>query len=129
MGTRYSATCNQCVFNFTVSEGGGFVFHLLHCDKCGKDKSIGFDELGEIHMQYLKGLPGPYSIATSESDEDIKKNYPGEPISEEEYNKKVEEIVGKCKCGGKFSMDAPPRCSKCHSDDYETDEETMLCFD
>ena len=42
MGLRFSAACNQCGFNFTVSEGGGFVFHELHCDKCGKVKGVGF---------------------------------------------------------------------------------------
>lgn len=33
-----------------VSEGGGFCSLLLHCDKCGKEKNIGFDELEENHL-------------------------------------------------------------------------------
>lgn len=59
MGMEYTAKCNKCGHEFEVSEGGGFFFHLLHCDKCGKQKSISFDEIGEPHLQYLKGLGAP----------------------------------------------------------------------
>ena len=90
-------------------------------EKCGKEKEIGFDEIGEPHKKYIKGLSVPYSGATSEWDEDIQKNYPGEPISEEEYHREVEKIVGNCKCGGGFKFDAPPRCPKCKSTEFEDD--------
>jgi len=66
------------------------VFHLLHCDRCGKDKSLSFDEIGEPHLAYLKGLPGPYAMATAGHDQEVKDNYPGEPLSEDEYHEAVE---------------------------------------
>ena len=28
-------------------------------------------------------------------------------------------VEGKCGCGGRFTFDAPPRCPKCRSTDYE----------
>ena len=113
-----------------VSQGGGFCFHLLHCDQCGKEKSIGFDELGEVHLRYLKGLSGPYSIATRDHDKEVQERYPGEPLSEAEYDLKVEEVAGKCKCGGRFSFDAPARCPLCKSDDYREDPEVCeLLYD
>ena len=119
MGMEYTAKCNKCGHEFEVSEGGGFFFHLLHCDKCGKQKSISFDEIGEPHLQYLKGLGGPYCVASSEHDKYVRDNYPGDPISEEEYYKIIEVMLGQCKCGGSYKIKAGPRCPKCGSDDYD----------
>jgi hypothetical protein len=67
-GHQFGAVCSACGERFTVCEGGGFFFHLLHCNKCGKEKSIGFKDLGEIHLRYVKGLPGPYCVASMDSD-------------------------------------------------------------
>ena len=98
MGRSYHVKCLQCGNNFDVNSGGGFFFHLLHCDFCGKDKSIGFDEIGELHLRYIKGLPGPYCVASSSLDQHIKDNYPGEPMSEGEYHAAVEQIAAACDC-------------------------------
>lgn len=129
MGTEYSAKCKQCGCKFTVSEGGGFFFHLLHCDTCGIDKSISFEELGELHLRYLKGLTGPYCIASSAHDKAVREHYPGEPISEEEYHGKIQEILGQCECGGHFRFNAPARCPQCRSDDIEDTGEMMVLYD
>jgi hypothetical protein len=115
MGSQISATCLGCGKTFTLDRGGGFFFHIVRCDKCGKAKSIGFDRLGELHIRYLKGLPGPYCVASAKHDENIRKNAPVEPISQEEYHKGIEAIAGKCRCGGLYTLDAPARCPKCRS--------------
>jgi len=101
--------------------GGGFFFHLLHCNKCGKEKSIGFNELGEIHLRFIKGCGGPYCIASMESDKKIRETFPGEPLGEREYNKLVENFAANCDCGGKFKFSGNPRCPKCHSLKYTQD--------
>ena len=128
MGQRYSATCNDCGNKFLVGEGGGFFFHLLKCDKCGEDKSISFDELGDVHCRYLKGLSGSYCVATSEHDKHVQENYPGEPLTEEEYHKEVENIARKCKCGGQYKLKAPSRCPKCKSTNIVQDPDGELIF-
>jgi hypothetical protein len=74
-----------------------------------------FDELGEIHLRYLKGLPGPYCIGTAESDARVRREYPGDPFSKAEYEAAVEKMAGICSCGGEFKFKAPVRCPKCHS--------------
>ena len=125
MGHSYGAICSKCGEKFTVYEGGGFFFHLLHCNKCGKEKSIGFDELGEIHLRYVKGLPGPYCIASQNSDKEIRETYPGQPLGEREYNKLVENFAGDCSCGGKFKFSSKSRCPKCHSLKYTRDPVKM----
>lgn len=121
MGCRYDLKCARCGNNFGVNESRGFFFHLLHCDSCGEELSVGFDEIGEAHSRYLKGLPGLYCIASSESDKFVRDNYPGEPLSEEEYHVMVEQIAGTCSCGGSFTFDAPPSCPKCGSTELEYD--------
>jgi len=69
----------------------------------------------ELHLRYLKGLPGAYCIATSERDEDVRKYAPLEPRSENEYQSSIRAIAGKCSCGGNYTLNAPPRCPKCRS--------------
>jgi len=115
MGHIVEAECLECGKAFTVNHGGGFSFHLVRCDKCGKTKAIGFDDLGELHVRYLKGLSMPYSLATSEQDKNIQNQTSLEPISEEEYYLGINAIAGKCRCRGKYTLDAPPRCPKCRS--------------
>ena len=115
MGHSFKATCNDCQLQFKGSEGGGFFFHLLRCDRCGQYRSIDFDEIGEPHLQYLKGVGGPYCIDRSETDKTARESYPGEPITEEQYHQAVERIAGKCECEGQFRFDAPIRCPRCRS--------------
>jgi|TARA_B100001964_G_C14221632_1_gene595553 DNA-directed RNA polymerase subunit M/transcription elongation factor TFIIS len=122
MGQTISVTCKKCGHKFKVAEGGGFVFHLLHCDSCSKTKSISFDEIGEPHLQYLKGLKGPYCTVTSERDKHVQDNYKGKALSEKKYYAAVEKIVGDCKCGGTFKFNAKPRCPKCKSLKFTEDE-------
>lgn len=128
MGQVYRVKCAKCGEECSVSIGGGFVFHLLHCDQCGKDKSIPFDEIGEVHLRYLKGLPGPYSVATSEQDRAVQENYPGDSLSEEEYHKIVEEMPEPCQCGGRFRFEAPPRCAMCRSSELSYDENSPEAY-
>lgn len=118
MGHLYTAICSKCGEIFIVSEGGGFCFHRLHCNKCGKGMDIGFDKLGEIHLRYVKGLPGPYCIVSRESDKKIQESFPGEPLNKREYEKQVELFAKICDCGGKFKFSGKSRCPKCHSLKY-----------
>ena len=119
MGSSIKVTCADCGTFYTSRQGGGFMFHLLHCDKCGNEKSIRFNELGEIHLKYLKGLNAPYCVATAGHDRYIRENYPGDPIDEGEYHRLVEEFAGKCECGGKYTFNAPSRCPNCRSTNTE----------
>jgi hypothetical protein len=126
MGIRYSAICHDCGNEFVASSGGGFFFHKLHCDKCGKEKDISFDELKDLHWKYIKGLPGPYTVATAGMDKFIKEQYPGEPISEKQYHGEIERAAGKCPCSGSYKMDAKPRCPVCKSLNYSKSEQDFI---
>jgi hypothetical protein len=121
MGSSAGMICSNCRHHFVVAEGGGFAFHLLHCDRCGRTKSIGFDELGDLHSAYLKGLPGPYSIISRQHDLQVKAEYPGPALSEPEYHAAIERSLKRHRCGGRFRFDAPPRCPKCRSTELEPD--------
>lgn len=126
MGHQVDAKCLDCDGSFTVEHGGGFFFHLLRCDKCGKTKSIDFGKLGELHLRYLKGLDGPYCVASSEHDENVRENVRVEPISEDEYHSGIEAMAGKCRCRGKYTLDAPPRCPKCRSTHLKEGDVTVM---
>jgi hypothetical protein len=114
MGSSSAATCLDCAHQFTVSDGGGFTSHQLRCVSCGRAKDIGFDELGDLHLRYLKGSATPYTVAFAGEHQYVREHLDIEPISSEEYSAGVEAATT-CDCGGALSFSAPPRCPKCGS--------------
>ncbi len=128
MGCTFEAECRDCGHQFRGHDGGGFFFHRLRCGTCGDDKGLSFEEIGEPHLRYLKGLKVPYCLASEEHDRDVRENYPGEPISEEEYHRQVEAIAGACHCGGHFRFKAPLRCPNCRSANVRKGK-TLFCYD
>jgi hypothetical protein len=125
MGSATGHICKACGTQFTVRSGGGFFFDLLHCDTCGEAKSVAHEELGEIHLRFVKGLPGPYATARSEMDRRIQREYPGEPLTRAEYHAAAKATLVPCSCGGSFRYDAPARCPTCRSttDQWDHDPE------
>lgn len=119
IGVEVEARCGKCGAEFTASDGGAFFYRLLRCDRCGATKSVSFDDLGDLFLGYIKGLPGPYSSASATRDQWVRDNYAGEAIPEEAYRRGVEQFTGHCECGGAFTFDAPRRCPECRSTDVE----------
>jgi hypothetical protein len=128
MGCQVNAKCLDCGKIFTIDKGGGLKFHLVRCDRCGRAKSIVFDDLGELHLQYLKGLSGPYSIPDIYSEDFIQRLSNVNSISREEYERGIEDYAGNCRCGGNYRLDAPPRCPKCRSANIE-EGDIILMYD
>ena len=130
MGERREHRCLTCGERFRVEQGGGFFFDLLHCDRCGQARSIGHEEVGDIHLGYIKGLPGPYAVARTEMDEHIRNTFAGPALTREEYRAAVEALVEACACGGSFAYEAPPRCPRCGSTEARWSEpEEVLLYD
>jgi hypothetical protein len=80
MGSSFDARCNDCGEVHEVSLGGGFTFMLLHCDVCGKPKSVSLRK---------------------------------------KIDPEAEDPWGRCRGGGDLSTEAPPRCPKCRSTEFE----------
>ena len=130
MGSTESMECKDCGTEFFWSEGGGFVFHLLHCDRCGENRSVGFDRLGDAHAAWLKGTGTVWSVATAESDRAAADSFDGPALSDQDYAAAVAAAAGACECGGQFAQDVPPTCPECHS--RHTDRRPggpMVCYD
>ena len=87
---------------------------------------VSFDELGELHVRHRKGLPGPPCAASSDHDRTVREDLAGEPISEEQYHTAIEKKFRRCKCGGKYRLDAPPRCPACRSTEITEGKATVL---
>ena len=128
MGMCSEAECLDCGTRFAVKHGGGFRFHLLLCDTCGETKRLDFEELGLIHLRYLKGLSVPYCVASSGHDRYVKEHLDLEPLAEDDYYREVEAFAGACPCGGRFTFDAPTRCPRCRSTRLE-ERPTGICYD
>ena len=113
-----------------MREGGGFFFDELHCDACGAVTSARHQDLGDIHLRYVKGLGMPYAMVRAEMDRRIQQEYPGEPLSEADYHATVEDRLDPCSCGGRFGYAAPPRCPSCRSTEamWDVDESAGEAF-
>ena len=101
--------------------GGGFFFDLLHCDTCGKAQSVSHEELGEIHLGFVKGLPGPYAVARAAMDR-RSGGLPGQGAHQDAYHAAAE-ATSTCDCDGRFTYDAPARCPGCRSTEEAWDED------
>ena len=126
MGVEVEGKRLECGQAFTVSDGGGFFFHLVRCEACGETKGIGFDEIEPLRASYLKDLSLPYGMVTVAQDHDAEKHWDPDTFAEEKHHRAVESFAGNCACGGKFTLNALPRCPDCQSTHIELGEITML---
>ena len=105
MGYAYRARCKKCGHKFMVHDGPGFHFVVLRCDKCGREKTVERIKILEFIEKHKKDREKFTEITAAEK------------------------IAGKCKCGGHFKVDAPPRCPKCGSTDLEDTGEVSMLYD
>jgi hypothetical protein len=130
MGSTESMECKDCGSEFFWSEGGGFTFHLLHCDRCGEERSVGFEQLGDAHVAWLKGTGTVWTVATAESDRAAADSYTGPVLGDEDYEAAVAATAGTCRCGGSFAWDVPPTCPTCRSRNVDhRPGGPMVCYD
>ena len=106
MGYAYTGQCKECGLEFDVNDGGGFLVRQLRCEVCGREKLVGLDEIEQAHKALMERL-----------------------ITEEEYQLKVEEKAGRCKCGGHHRFNAPIRCPKCKSTEIEDTGKNGIYYD
>lgn len=126
MGSSAAYICQACGTRFGVRSGGGFYFDLLHCDQCGAGRTVSHEELGDIHLRFVKGLTVPYAVARATMDREIQRSYPGEPLSEDEYHAAAEATLPTCACGGAFRYDASARCPTCRSTSEQWDRDPTV---
>jgi len=119
LGSLVGYTCRRCGTEFGVRNGGGFWFDLLHCDRCGQDRNISHEDLGDIHLAFVKGLAGPYAVSRSALDRHIQATFTGAPLDRDAYHAAAEATLEPCACGGRFRYDAPARCPVCRSTSEE----------
>ena len=129
MGSSFTALCKKCGHKFTANVGGGFLFHLLHCDRCGRAKGIERKEIEKAYLQLRNDPKVSHRTVSQKHDDLVHIMYPGNPISSKEHYRIAEELAGRCTCGGKYLVDAPPRCPKCKSDEFEDSGEYRLMYD
>jgi len=117
MGAEYRGRCNACGTTFTYKESGGFCFHVLRCDTCGRSKMVEHDKPDGPDALFSRDLS---SDLESPADE------PAGPIDRGTDVAAVERKVRPCRCGGRYRFDAPPRCPRCRSTDIDRGEITLL---
>lgn len=103
MGMKKGFICKSCEKKFNFRVGGGRYFHLLHCDTCGKEKTISFFELQKRGHSITEEL-----------------------FWDKNYQQELEANILSCECGGLFKFYAVTRCPNCKGTDIEDDPNA--CF-
>jgi len=126
MGHQYGAICSACQHRFSVSEGPGMRSVTLHCDRCGRMKTLAFEKLGERFWELTALGAGPYDLDGAGDAELSDRERP----PREALRNHVETVAGRCRCRGTYRIDAPARCPRCRSVEHEPDPEgEFLCYD
>jgi len=128
MGISYGAICKECGTKYKARMGQNMLGFCVHCDKCGEE-IIGADKfsLNNPYRKYIKWLEISELIAKGADEKVIESinndryGYIGKSIDRNEYIRLIVKVLGKCKCGGNYTHDAPPRCPNCRSKEYEED--------
>ena len=100
MGYSYEAICQDCGEKLRVNDGPGMFAHNRHCDRCGKSKFSGFEELDKLLGQG---------------------HNPSRAYDDVGYQAKLEQLVKPCRCKGRFRFEAPPRCPHCRGTSFTRD--------
>ncbi|MFW6163697.1 MAG: hypothetical protein ACODAJ_13085 [Planctomycetota bacterium] len=113
--------CRACGWRGEVVEGGAPGLYLLHCESCGEPRRVTREELGDIYLRYLKGLPEDARQMVAGYDPAAVEACVGAPLTLEALFAAIETHAGRCSCGGTLSLEAPPRCRRCRCDDLADD--------
>jgi DNA-directed RNA polymerase subunit N (RpoN/RPB10) len=125
MGRAFQAVCKSCQHTFPAEEGGGFSFDLVRCDRCGRAAAVQHEDVWDSFLAMLKGL----QTMLPEPDGADWRTYPGEPITKDEYHRRVAAKAGACPCGGRFAHDAPLRCPSCGSESVADGGSRRILYD
>jgi hypothetical protein len=119
MGIRFEAICLDCSQPFKVDDGGGFFFELVRCESCGESTSVSHGKVAAWGSRIIRMM--------KEHGREMRWPFPADDPTYRalflelaskvtvEYNQSVESTIGRCRCGGRFTMDAPIRCPGCGS--------------
>jgi hypothetical protein len=121
MGRVFDAICRECGTHFTVQDGGGFKYEVLHCDRCGRPCSVEHADVRDAYQGYLRGLAEKHGLDFARTAPDFDGGYSGGRVTELEYQDALEHAAGSCECGGEFRLDARPRCPECRSTAFGED--------
>ncbi len=101
MGTQYRVTCRHCGTLFKASNGDGFAFHLLHCERCGAEQAITDQQIGTM--------------------------FRADPPAVDAW---IAANVRPRRCSGRLTLDAKAQCPKCKSGDWDHDNaESEIDYD
>ena len=106
----FNAICNECDHKFAIRIGPTDLAWFLHCEKCGAERSIQRDIAEEITESKLTDEDWE-SILNQELTQE-------ERAAIEKSNAVIENKAGQRSCGGRYTLNAPPRCPRCGSVDY-----------
>lgn len=131
MGMVHETTCNHCGLQFELAVGGSMMAEMFHCHQCDEATAVERDRLRDAHDEHAGAIDaarrGQAHRSSAES-----------PIAQQQraelaaapggFDDHLEQLVGRCPCGGQFGLYAQPRCPACKSTDLSLGEVTM-CFD
>jgi len=108
-------TCIKCNFPFEIVEAEDLCSHLLHCVRCGREKTLGFKEIIDHYNRHLRTIGAPALSPVSRNAGAMQRLIQTLSLDEKKYTFMVEHLAGVCVCGAVYKLSARPRCPKCRS--------------
>ena len=97
-----------CTTELDYTEQTSWLLFLKYLDGLEQDRADQAALEGRTYVRLVKGLPGGYSTQTEREDAFVREHVQIDPISETEYRAGIDAVAGRCACGGKFTLTAPP---------------------
>lgn len=112
MGHAYEYRCSRCRKKELIHFGCGMGAKVFHCDSCGKENFVPLIELWKNSSRISKTTNDKNSNLNFDpliNPESLKKDVK----SLDAYLSVIEDLIGRCSCGGRWSPIAQPSCPSC----------------
>ena len=109
---KFQAVCVKCRTRFDVRQGSSKTYHILHCNRCGREKKVSVNDLPEFCRHSLIEYIRACTFSSENSSDTIASTA---PIDERKYRFMVEHRAGLCVCGSMFKFSGKARCPNCRS--------------
>ena len=111
MGQMIRSTCAACGKVAHQIDGAMMAGYRPRCADCGRAGLVSIEDVVEDET------------AQTDAPADPGESEAGDESAWSRRQRRVLELAGTCKCGGRFTADAPLRCPSCRSTDLDVEHE------
>jgi Zn finger protein HypA/HybF involved in hydrogenase expression len=113
------ARCVRCSTLFEVGQAIDQPHHILHCNRCGREKILKIEEFSKFFSLANNGIISRSPSPSFDKHSQTRSKAHGTLINDRKYRFMVEYRAGLCICGSMFKFPGKARCPQCRSSVYQ----------